>query len=586
MPARRGARKDPSGRVGRVAEVAGDVRTIDADGAWVALPRNQPLSTGDRVITDKDGRATIQIGSSTVRVGAYSNVSVTRLDDQKIFLHFDHGRMAVRVRSTDILGELAIETDEGLWVPHHPGYYRFDREPGRVLAAQAWTGDMLLEAPDSSLPVKANQRVEVWREGANQTTHYRMVPPLVDAFSDWALVQDRLDDRYAAEAAAANAAVPAEMTGGADLSRYGQWSSSSDYGEIWTPNDLPPGWQPYQDGYWVWIAPWGWTWVDASPWGFAPFHYGRWVAIRGRWCWSPGHWVGRPVYAPALVGWLGGPGLAVGGAPAVGWVALAPGEVFYPGYVVSPRYWSHVNGGSAPPSDRLTIQPVKDRPLFVPAGPVAYANRRVPGAVAVVAQSSLVPHAPVAAMPEMRRPDRRRFIGDAVEKTTMLPPPAPPSGRSTRATTTNIVPVHGVSQMAPPAVKGAAAPALVGPAVTAPPARQPSWRLLRSHRPCRPGGRDEGHARAAACGPRTAVPITPPPPPALAPAPNAGCPAARTAGGGACRRRPVLRSSAGRSGGAGDRACDRRTRRRRRSPRGRPARSALKRTAHVAAPTI
>jgi hypothetical protein len=25
------------------------------------------------------------------------------------------------------------------------------------------------------------------------------------------------------------------------------------------------------------MSPWGWTWVDNAPWGFAPFHYGRWV---------------------------------------------------------------------------------------------------------------------------------------------------------------------------------------------------------------------------------------------------------------------------------------------------------------------
>src|SRR5438552_17466239 len=79
-PAR--ADDDPPGRVGRIALVQGEVRTVNADGAWVALPRNQPLTTGDRVITDKDGRAVLEIGSTTVRLGAFTDVRIAPLDDQ------------------------------------------------------------------------------------------------------------------------------------------------------------------------------------------------------------------------------------------------------------------------------------------------------------------------------------------------------------------------------------------------------------------------------------------------------------------------------------------------------------------------
>src|ERR1700748_1678517 len=178
------AQDDPPARVGRVAAIAGDVRPINPEGAGDTLLRNQPLSTGDRVTTDKTGRATLQFGSTVVRVGAESDVIGTQLDDQKIRLPFHHGQLAVRVRSDDILGELFIETDEGAWVPHHQGQYRFDRVAHQVLAAQAWSGDMLLEAPDSSLPVKAAQRAEVWRTGAKQATAYKMVAAVKDGFGD------------------------------------------------------------------------------------------------------------------------------------------------------------------------------------------------------------------------------------------------------------------------------------------------------------------------------------------------------------------------------------------------------------------
>src|SRR5690242_11906926 len=72
---------DPPGRVGRVAQLAGTVRTVGEDGNWVVLPLNRPLTTGDRVVTDIDGRATIQVGSSTFRLGPGSDVQFERLDD-------------------------------------------------------------------------------------------------------------------------------------------------------------------------------------------------------------------------------------------------------------------------------------------------------------------------------------------------------------------------------------------------------------------------------------------------------------------------------------------------------------------------
>ncbi len=60
--------------------------------------------------------------------------------------------------------------------------------------------------------------------------------------------------------------------------------------------------------------------MDDAPWGFAPFHYGRWVDWNGGWGWAPGplgYW--NPYYAPALVGWIGGGGFGVGFGWGGGW---------------------------------------------------------------------------------------------------------------------------------------------------------------------------------------------------------------------------------------------------------------------------
>ena len=112
---------------------------------------------------------------------------------------------------------------------------------------------------------------------------------------------------------------------------------------------------------WVWVRPWGWTWVDEAPWGFAPFHYGRWVHWGGRWGWWPGAYVARPVFAPALVAWVGSSNWGVSvnvGGPAIGWVPLAPREVYVPWYRTTPRYVDRVNRHPPPPGHR----PGPDRP--------------------------------------------------------------------------------------------------------------------------------------------------------------------------------------------------------------------------------
>ena len=132
------------------------------------------------------------------------------------------------------------------------------------------------------------------------------------------------------------------MVGYEDLDDYGAWQTDPNYGAVWFPRSTPAGWAPYRYGHWESVQPWGWTWIDDEPWGFAPFHYGRWASVRGRWGWVPGEAKLRPVYAPALVAFVGGQGwsgsASFGSGGGVGWVPLAPGEPFVPAYRASTAY--------------------------------------------------------------------------------------------------------------------------------------------------------------------------------------------------------------------------------------------------------
>mgnify|MGYP003694811811 CR=1 FL=1 len=84
---------------------------------------------------------------------------------------------------------------------------------------------------------------------------------------------------------------------------------------------------------------------EDEPWGFAPFHYGRWAFVDSSWCWVPGPRGVRPVYAPALVAFVGGGGFHL----ALGWEKASPGSRSDRGksmcrpYRVSRGYVNNVN---------------------------------------------------------------------------------------------------------------------------------------------------------------------------------------------------------------------------------------------------
>ncbi|MDE2277077.1 MAG: hypothetical protein KGK09_12360, partial [Burkholderiales bacterium] len=401
---------DPPGRVGRLADLRGHVWRYDPEqGAWVAANPNHPLTGGDRLATDGDARAELRVGSTTLRLGAGSQLAVRRLDDARLSFELRRGELALRVRSHEAAVEADIVTGEARLQPLRSGLYRVDRIDDSTYAG-AWTGALRVGQGDESFTVGAGQRVEVWRDGPGGALQSQDDALPHDGFAAWVARAEADDTRLVAYRY-----VSPEMTGAEDLDAYGQWEQLPDVGPVWVPTGVPTDWAPYRYGHWAWVAPWGWTWIDDAPWGFAPFHYGRWLVWGGRWCWSPGAYRRQPVYAPALVAWVGGGGFSVSiGArpllPAVGWVPLAPREVFVPYYHASRDY-----------DDRVNHRPRGGPP---PEPPPAYRNQDVPGAVTVVPRQVIEQQQPVA--PGWMRDVAPVRPGRPERGFAPVPPPPPP----------------------------------------------------------------------------------------------------------------------------------------------------------------
>lgn len=344
--------------VGRLSALAGDVRWYDRDSdQWVASTeqqplRNWPIAAGDRLRTGPLGRAELRVGSSTLRLGANAELWLPRLDEQAVLLHLQAGSLAVRLAQIDQdgFGPVEMLTREGRWLPQRPGHYRLDRDRDATQAT-AWRGELRFESHDSALSIPAGRRADLWQDPPG-TTRYAWAAVERDNFADWVARDERQDD-----APQSARHVPPGMTGWQDLDRHGDWLDDPEYGSVWQPRIVAPGWAPFHDGRWAWVQPWGWTWIDAAPWGFAPFHYGVWVTVGGRWSWSPGPRHQPPRYAPAHSGWVSGANWGVN--IRIGGHRPPPPRVVIP--VVRPRFEGRPPVVVGPPRP---IRPEPTRPPF------------------------------------------------------------------------------------------------------------------------------------------------------------------------------------------------------------------------------
>jgi hypothetical protein len=295
---------------------------------WAQARVNTPLAPGDELSTGSPGNLELQIGARAF-VRAWAATQLGLANQEPDFLQFTvtAGHAAFDLRALAPGTTVEVDTPHAVFSIEHVGYYRVDVTGERTAFITRRAGQATV-TPASGVAVMITPSEEVVIEGtaSSQVTSY-VAPPL-DAWDRWNYARtdtllDAVSVRYVAPG----------TYGASDLDPYGTWRVVPIYGSVWVPTAVPSGWVPYSTGSWTLDPVYGWTWVDTAPWGWAPYHYGRWVFEGGFWAWAPGPVVATPVYAPALVGFFGGPsvGISIGlGGPIVGWVALGWGEPVVP----------------------------------------------------------------------------------------------------------------------------------------------------------------------------------------------------------------------------------------------------------------
>jgi hypothetical protein len=331
------AAADPPGRVGRVSLVEGTVSTHAAsEQQWSPAMLNDPVTTGDAFWTEPGARAELRVGSAAIHLDGATELDLARLDDEVVEASLPQGTVNLRLRRLHSGEVYAVATPRGSVELLADGTYHLEAGNDQIATrVTVLAGRARLVGP-ATVDIRPSETAVIG--GPPEAPQVAMEPARPTPFDDWALARDRRDERLASPRY-----VSPDMTGYEDLDPYGRWQDVPEYGAVWYPRAVPIDWAPYRYGHWRWVEPWGWTWVDDAPWGFAPFHYGRWAFIGGRWGWCPGRVVERPVFAPALVVFVGGARWSDRAGPHVGWFPLGPHEVYRPPYAVSQTYVRNVN---------------------------------------------------------------------------------------------------------------------------------------------------------------------------------------------------------------------------------------------------
>ena len=340
---------EPPGRVGRLAFVDGTVSFHDDEqSGWTKAIVNTPLTTGDAIWTEPNARSEVSLAGTRIRMEGSTELDMTQIDDAQVRLQLAQGRVDVKSFAMDAAQPYEIVTPRGTITLQQQGDYYIEagsqQDPTRLGVRSGAAQIQGLNG--QTLAVRAGEVGEVFGDGgALQLRTVQAAPPAPAA--SWAARDRQVSYDQQPQY------VPAGMTGYEDLNAYGNWINDGSYGQVWVPRSTPAGWAPYRTGHWSYVKPWGWTWIDEQPWGFAPYHYGRWANSNNRWVWVPPQREQRPVYAPALVAFVGGLELAAQlgnqgrNAGPVGWFPLGPREVYVPPYTTNRDYYQRINRAAA-----------------------------------------------------------------------------------------------------------------------------------------------------------------------------------------------------------------------------------------------
>lgn len=364
---------DPPSEVARLSVALGDVSVepVSVD-QFSAAEVNDVLTSGDRIYADVGSNAELETGQLAVRLGQQTDLTVTAMTDPLQQFGLAEGSVHLRSLGLNPGTTVELDTPNAAVTVLQPGDVRVDVDPNAgTTTVTLVSGQAQVDADGFEQVLETGQRVRL--QGSHPVSAqwlYLAQPDGLDGFSN-----DR-DDAYQSAMEDQSGEVNPATIGAEDLSANGDWETDAEEGPVWYPAGVAVGWTPYSVGRWGWVAPWGWTWIEAERWGFAPFHYGRWEHRGNRWGWIPGPPVVRPIYSPAMVAFVGQPRMMAGDVGVTAWFPLGPRETYAPWYNASSLYLNRVNVSNVYSRNVAEVRAVYNQPTVTGAYAGGAADQR------------------------------------------------------------------------------------------------------------------------------------------------------------------------------------------------------------------
>ena len=325
--------------VGRITHIEGKLlRYIEEDKDWVNTVKDSPFGLDDVLYSGADAKAEMIMPNKTwLRVGENTQMQLIDLNSGATTVDVAAGLARLYNKSDD--GVIKVTTPFGYVVA--PAGTVFDLYVGdESLEVIAVRGNV------DFVHEKTHARYEVWEGSSsliadgNETAQGN---GMVDSdWDDWNGEREALWAKRLRNQSNSAGLLPDPIREQAYvLDENGQWERvyyEGAYRDMWRPTRIDPDWRPFTAGRWT-VYYGDNCWIPDESFGYLTHHYGSWVYVESfhNWYWMPpvarfvdsvpGRLSMSFAWFPGRVGWLHS-------GPSIGWVPLAPDEVYY-GY----RHW-------------------------------------------------------------------------------------------------------------------------------------------------------------------------------------------------------------------------------------------------------
>lgn len=186
---------DVPGRAARLSFLSGTVSFQPGSVEdWVQATLNRPLTTGDRLWTEPDGRAEVHLGSTAMRLNGGTNFSFINLDDRTAQVQLSLGTLSVRVRRLADDEVVEIDTPQVALSLLRPGEYRVEvNEQGDTTMVSVRSGQAEATA-GQAFTIHPRDQVRITAAAGGAPAFDRRDIPPSDPFDNWCADRDRRED--------------------------------------------------------------------------------------------------------------------------------------------------------------------------------------------------------------------------------------------------------------------------------------------------------------------------------------------------------------------------------------------------------